>query len=206
MSRPTLDQRAAWWCADRCNARIPKAYQWGSLDSGGALDTALSHVSPSPIDAACAWLDGEKTVLLIRGETHSLKSTLAAACVRDRTEQNRHAAMVFCGNLSPDAPADVREDANRTVRNANGLLVLNDLGKSLGGAPVDSGLAAQRRAEVSRVIHDLSERRVKLIVTTTLEDRRARGIAGILETFGEDILARLTDSRVATEIRLWRAT
>lgn len=187
---------------ERCEARIPAAYRWGSLEPGGELQRALAHVRPDPVASASKWLAGILRTLLIRGETHSYKSTLASACVRLRTEQGRDAYIVHAADLSPEAPPDVHALALRRVRDARALVVLNDAAKVLGGAAPDSGVAAQRRHEFCWAVHTRWEANAKTIVTTTQADR---GRGGIVESFGEDILARWIDKRTAMVIELERA-
>ncbi len=212
-------QRAAD-IAMRIEARIPEAYRWGTLEINGPLNMALAHHRPCPVRRALSWIGGhpmhfveyenggrheESPMLLIQGETHSLKSTLAAACVRFETECNRDAYIVLAHELSPEMPAEVRNRALMHARDLTALVVINDIGKVLGGAATDSGVAAQRRHEMSWILHTRKESGARTIVTTTLTDRAVRGVPGILECFGEDILARLTDPRTSARITLKRA-
>jgi len=151
--------------------------------------------------------------LVIRGVTHSRKSSLAGACVRRETEAGREAYFVFAAVLAPlpdkadKALSDARQMAIDRMRNYRALVVVNDLAKVLGGATGDSGIAAYRRGDLCTELHLRCEARARTIITTTLENRatKDRPAPGIVELFGEDIMARLTDEREAVMVRLERA-
>lgn len=197
---------------ERVRARVPPAYQWATLDPGSDLERALPSVAP--LQTVRRWLADRDAppFLVIRGVTHSRKSSMAGACVRRETESGREAYFVFAATLAPlpdkadKTLADARQLAIDRMRNYRALVVVNDLAKVLGGATGDSGIAAYRRGDLCTELHLRCEARARTIITTTLENRatKDRPAPGIVELFGEDIMARLTDEREAVMVRLER--
>lgn len=215
---------------ERIMARIPAAYQWARLDAGGALERKLA--SQGPTRAARVWLSDPNAppFMLIRGVTHSYKSTLAAAVARAHLESGRDAFYVFAADIAPPPKDADREQTARhysalgALANRRALVVINDIAKVLGGAAGDSGMAAWRRGELCSELHRRCEARSRTVITTTLENRSGsceacsgkgascavcggtgrNAAPGLVECFGEDIMARLTDPLEALMIRLER--
>lgn len=216
---------------EKIRQRIPEAYQWARLDSGGNLERLLT--SPAPVRAARQWLADEDAppFLLIRGKTHQYKSTLAAACARARIEKGREAYFLFAADMAPvsresdHAQIARHQHAYAALANRRAMVVINDLAKILGGAAGDSGQAAWRRGELCAELHRRCESRSRTIITTTLENRIGPCVVcsqanrsqcsvcggtgkhsapGLVECFGEDIMARFTDEREALMIRVER--
>lgn len=217
----------------RVRRRVPAVYRWATLAANGDLERAMP--SKGPISAVRSWMadrDGPPMVL-IRGETHSYKSSLAGACVRHEIEAGRSAAFVLAVDMIPLQEKPSREQSEQhshavdALRRFRELAVIDDLAKVLGGASAESGMAAWRRGELCAAIHRRWQARAKTIITTTLRDRCAipcdvcsertrrtcvrcagtgtlRGAPGIVELFGEDILARLTDPKSAIVLELQR--
>ncbi len=216
----------------RVKARVPATYRWGTLEPGGALHAAMAN--PRLLIDVKAWLldRASPPILLLRGETHSLKSTIAAACIQHETLADRDAFFVLavdCVPLPDKAPQD-RVELYQTAMSRlrrRVLVAIDDIAKVLGGAPGESPIAAYRRGELCAAIHRRWQAREKTIITTDLENRvgpcvacDARGVgrskcgvckglgkvstSGIVECFGEDILARLTDEQSAVVVRLDR--
>jgi hypothetical protein len=217
----------------RVKARVPATYRWATLETNGELHGAMSN--PRLLIDVQTWLldRASPPILLLRGETHSLKSTLAAACVQHETLAGRDAFFVLavdCVPLPDKAPQDrveVYQTAMSRLRRRV-LVAIDDIAKVLGGAPGESPIAAYRRGELCAAIHRRWQAREKTIITTDLENRAGPCVAcdnrggrrgptcgvckglgkvatpGIVECFGEDILARLTDKQSAIVVRLER--
>lgn len=220
----------------RVRVRVPAVYWWADIREGGTLE----RVAHAPaVGQVRRWLADPDAppILLIRGETHSLKSTFAASCVRYETEEGRDAFFTLAIDAGPHdrtASAEQQELRQRTfarLRTHEALVAIDDLAKVLGGS-TDGNFAAWRRGDLCAAIHHRWQARARTIITTTLENRsgkcdlcegkrapvsagkqhscnacRGRGTIpepGIVELFGEDILARLTDERSAVVLRLHR--
>ena len=203
-------ERRAEEMAQRVKLRVPAVYRWASLDSPD-LQAAIGngHVV---IPEVCAWLSDPDAapILLLRGDTHVLKSTVAGACVAWETMAGRDAYFVLAVDLAPlperptDKQRETRSDALHRVSNYRALVAIDDMAKILGGAPGDSGQAHWRRGDFCAALHRRWQARAKTILPTTLENRGTGKAPGILELFGEDILARVTDERSAKMVRLER--
>lgn len=218
----------------KIRARIPESYQWARLDPGGDLERLLVSPGPVRAARQWLTDDDAPPFMLIRGKTHQYKSSLAAACARARIEQGREAYFLFAADMAPlgqgatVSQIALYQTAYAALANRRAMVVINDLAKILGGAAGDSGQAAWRRGELCAELHRRCEARARTIITTTLENRigpcgvcsagvapdRSRctvcggtgknGVPGIVECFGEDIMARLTDERESLMIRLER--
>jgi len=229
------DERRGEDIRQRIKARVPATYRWGTLETSGQLHKAMAN--PSLLGDVRSWLEDRASppILLLRGETHSLKSTVAAACIQHETLADRDAFFVLavdCVPLPDKAPqerVELYQTAMSRLRRRV-LVAVDDIAKVLGGAPGESPIAAYRRGELCAALHRRWQAREKTIITTDLENRigpcaacDARGIRrvggptcgvckglgkvaapGIVECFGEDILARLTDEQSAVVVRLER--
>ena len=229
------DERRAEDIRLRIKSRVPATYRWGALETGGQLHEAMAN--PRLLSDVQSWLSDRASppILLLRGETHSLKSTIAAACIQHETLAGRDAFFVLavdCVPLpdkSPQERIELHQTAMGRLRR-HVLVAIDDIAKVLGGAPGETSIAAYRRGELCAAIHRRWQAREKTIVTTDLENRigpcvacNARGsrrvggptcgvckgigkvsAPGIVECFGEDVLARLTDEKSAVVVRLER--
>jgi hypothetical protein len=214
--------------------RIPESYRWARLDPGGELERLLVSPAPVRAARQWLADEDAPPFLLIRGKTHQYKSSLAAACARARLEQDRDAYFLFAADMAPIsresnmAQIARHQAAYAALTDRRAMVVINDLARILGSAAVDSGQAAWRRGELCDELHRRCEARARTIITTTLENRigpcgvcfaglnadRSRcsacagtgrnGVPGLVECFGEDIMARLTDERESLMIRLER--
>ena len=101
-------ERRAEEMAQRVKLRVPAVYRWASLDSPD-LRAAIGngHVV---IPEVRAWLSDADAapILLLRGDTHVLKSTVAGACVAWETMAGRDAYFVLAVDLAPlpERPTD----------------------------------------------------------------------------------------------------
>lgn len=207
-------ERKAEDIARRVKMRIPAVYRWGRLDIGGALETAMPN--KAPIQAARAWMVDESAppFFLIRGVTHSYKSTLACACATYDNEAGRDGFFVLAADTMPlrDKPPQSREQvesrslAFARLADFRSLVVVDDLAKVLAGAPGDGPMAAWLRGDICAALSRRWQAKARTIVTTTMRNRATaeHSAPGILELFGEDMLARLTDPKSAAMVRCER--
>ncbi len=223
---------------ERARALVPAAYRWANLAYDGELERAVGKERLEPVRR---WISDRHSVpfLLVRGVTHSYKSTVAGACVAHEVFAGRPAYFVLAADLAPPSPHAPREQVNRyhlaldRIWSLGALVAIDDVAKVLGGAAGDSGIAAWRRGDFCAAIHHRAQARARTIVTTTLRNRsgmkcaacdgrreayesnrlvecrpcRGSGVdahPGILDLFGEDILARFTDARSSLMLRLER--
>ena len=98
------------------------------------------------------------------------KSSVAVAYLRAAVERDPSARVRFVGadELASLETPDGKPSAMATALSAE-VLVLDDLGAELQGAPVGGGLLAQRIGPASKVIAERFERRLPLVVTPGVE-------------------------------------
>jgi hypothetical protein len=194
--------------------RIPAPFRWASL---GAPLIPPGGLSPVVLEegrlAARAWVDSDTSLLTIVAEqpgaragemaaqTGAGKTTLAAAVARALIERGLSVEWVACRDLDPTHPDPER--ARRALRRAETgrVVVLDGLGKELGGASGDAGpgVAAQRKVWMMRLIHDIHEdTRRRVIATVEVTS------GPLQDAYGSDFFRRLARSPRATVIRLRR--
>lgn len=173
-------------------ARIPERFRWcrleGSLTPPGE---SAAVASSRAVQEVVRWMDSAGPLLVLRGPTRSGKSVLAAAVLRRFFEGGNYAGhWLPCQAISPEhCDREQARDRLQSVSNAP-MLVLDDLGQDLDGAPAGSGLSALRGARMRSLIHRRHElARVRTVVTTALDDTQ------IVECYGDDIRGRLLEAR-----------
>lgn len=202
----TLAEEVRERSRDRARERIPAIYRWAKLGS----EKLAAETRPKDIDAVRRWHSSRPTpTLMLRGDTHIRKSTIAAAVVRAEIDHGRDAFFVPACDLSPEAPDDVRARALVAAARFDCVVVFDDLASVLGGAPAGGGIAAQRAAALVYWLRKRWERKADTVLTTALldndtQDARGNVCAGIVRTFGEDIFARIRDHRSSTLVEMGR--
>lgn len=169
--------------------QIPEFFRWADLSTALIPPGCRSPVvRADAIKRVRAW-DGR--ILILRGESGTGKTTLAAARYRLEVGRGGTCAFVCCEDLSPDA-----ENPAETLRRALAadLTVLDDLGADLSNAPAGGGLAAYRVERARRVIRERYRKGKRSIITTPLKGNE------IAIAYGEDIERRLTEDVPGTLI------
>lgn len=184
--------------AERC--RIPATFRWARLDlhcfAPEGITTDVVH--PEAVRMVKAF---RGRLIVLRGETGSGKTSLACARLLAEAERGRSGVLVKATELYPgmDADAEAKARASRLHDAAldSDVVLLDDLGAELGGAPVGSPLAAVRCDAVRRLVRDLADdiRPGKLVIVTVGLQRRRdeRGVivGDDLEAYGGDVARRL---------------
>lgn len=184
--------------AERC--RIPPTFRWARLDlavfAWPGVTTSIVH--PEAVRKVRAF---RGRLLVLRGETGAGKTSLACARLFAEAEQRRSAILVKATELYPGMDADAEAKARAAWLHDAALesdvVLLDDLGGELGGAPVGSPLAAVRCDAVRRLVRDLSDdiRPGKLVIVTVglqrRRDDRGNIVGDDLEAYGGDVARRL---------------
>lgn len=171
---------------------IPPRFRWARLD--------LPRFAPEGFARWCAHPEAVRLVrastadvLVLRGESGAGKTALACGKLFAHGAEGHSGAFVPCEALA--GSADDQERAVQLYRLAltSRCVVLDDLGKELGGAPPGSPMAAFRGERVVRLIRELHDRsgvgtaRRKLIVTLWQDDDT------IAKEHGGDVWRRLLE-------------
>jgi hypothetical protein len=137
--------------------------------------------------------------VVIVGPAGAGKSTLAAAHVQERLAAGVERARFFS---APDLARAETPDGGPTpmaLALSADVLVLDDIGAELEGAPAKGGLAAQRIGPAMRLIGDRYDRRRGWVITTGFEQ------AELANFYGDRIARRLFEGIEGTAvIRLGR--
>lgn len=179
-------------------ALIPPRFRWASLDlvPWFAPPGICRHVAhPEAVRRAREF---RGRLLVLRGASDAGKSSLGCAVVRAGAERGRSAVVVRCADIAPDAPSQERAHALLVRAAHEQVVLLDDLGSDLSGAPAGEGLASYRGARARRLIRDLydvtgvgtAERMI--VITTGLDDRT------IERSYGDDILRRMLRAEPGT--------
>jgi len=196
--------------------RIPERYRWASLDRpmvppGGTAPVVLEEGRL----AACAWiLSTAQRILTVTAEvlnpstdkleaqTGAGKSTLLGGVARAAAELGVDIEWVPARLLDPTHPdQEQAQDARRRAYRAS-LLILDGLGKELGGASdaAGPGVAAQRKKWMLDFLHDFHEGRAAKRMAIGVEvPARA-----LIAAYGQDSFRRIAREKDVTVIRLRR--
>lgn len=195
--------------------RIPEPFRWANLE---APLIPPGETSPVVIEEgreeARAWVSGSLPLLVIVAEvqahdkrwyaqTGAGKTTLAAAVARALIEGGTSVAWVGARHLDPTHPDPERARAALRSLETSPAVVLDGLGKELGGASeeVAPGVAAQRKVWVGRWIQDMHEdTKRRAIVTIDVTS------SALIGAYGNDAFRRLARSPRAQVIRLRRTS
>lgn len=169
---------------------IPPCFQWARLNlepftwrQGGPV-----VVHPKALEAVRRF---RGTMLVLRGATGSGKTSLAAAWLMAQAAEGMSAVFVECIKLPPDAPNQALAGQLLYAARRARAVVIDDLGKDLGGAPYGQHLAAYRAAPVCALINEIFSRQrspqaQRVVITAGLDDDLIRG------AYGPDILRRVS--------------
>ena len=194
--RRQVERERAHMIAERI--LIPPRFRWARLDRVHfAPAPELSPAPPWAVEKVRAF-DG--SLLVLRGGTDTYKTSLAAARLLHEGEAGRSAIMVLCEDLAPDARDQDRAHALLVRAAQEQVVLLDDLGQDLSGAPAGGGLASFRGARARRLIRQMHNdigiggRRRTLMVTTGLTDDQ------ISAAYGDDIARRLLGDSPGTMV------
>lgn len=171
--------------------QIPRRFRWAhlGLDPFCPPGHARAVVSPRAIEAVRRH---PGPVVLLRGETRSGKTSLVCAMARAELEHGADLAFVSCEDVAPDARDQARA-ASLLIRASQArIVVLDDIGQDLSGAPPGGGLAAYRGARIRGVIREFHRSQAhdsgrKLWITMGIDDD------ALGNGYGEDIRGRLLE-------------
>lgn len=191
--------------ADVVRREIPRSFRWSRWDAPELVERTrrpveqlkrieaafgdhgrgifVGHAGSGKTSLACAWLRG---VIGAWGNPKDARIFLAA---RPR----------FVAAKDLAAPSYLEGVAWIDLALSASALVLDDLGAELDGAAHDSGLAAQRRALVDRLIRSRHDRGLGTVVTTaigTVGDH-AKELARV---YGDGIARRLLERAVVVRL------
>jgi hypothetical protein len=192
--------------------RIPAPFRWADLDRPLVPPAAAAPVVLEEGRlAARAWLTSGIPLLTIVAEvqehgrwvaqTGAGKTTLAAAVARALIGTGEAVEWVACRDLDPTHPNQERARVALRKAETGRAVVLDGLGKELGGSSdaAGPGVAAQRKAWMMRLIHDIHEdTKRRIICTVELTS------GPLQDAYGSDFFRRIARSPRATVIRLRR--
>ncbi len=170
-------------------ALVPPRFRWARLDMcpfappGGAGDVVRR-------DALRLVQGFRGAMLVLRGDSGSGKTSLAVAKLLSDSDGG---VFVGCELLAPDAESQELVPALLARAHSAPVVLLDDVGADLSGAPADSGLASYRGARVRRLLRQLHNMRhagsrQRVILTTALKD------SAIERSYGDDVLRRMTEA------------
>lgn len=171
--------------AERLRAQldqIPEFFRWADLSKPFVPPGCKrAVVKAEAIRQAKEWAG---RLLIIRGDSGTGKTSLAAARYRFEVDRGVQCAFVCCEDLSPDGKNPAAE-LRRAL--AADLTVFDDLGADLSNAPAGGGLAAYRGEKARRALRTRYRRGKRSIVTTPLSNE------ALASAYGEDVERRLTE-------------
>jgi DNA replication protein DnaC len=159
----------------RAARAVPRAFRdatWSNPDIARRV-----HGGAPSIAKARAVLGRARRVIIV-GPSGAGKSTIGAAHTNERVVAGvERARFVLC--------VDIGGPSQMALALSAEVLVLDDFGAELEGAPAGSGLAAQRIGPAMRLIGDRYDRRRGWVITTALE------VDAVARFYGDRIARRM---------------
>lgn len=192
------DEQRAAAAAEALRREMPPRFMWASWEASDLSARILaSRVRGGAAKVTAAReLFGRRARVVLVGEAGAGKSSLAAAWLRDRIEAGLGARWVSAVDLATEeAPEGGATPFQRAL--SAPLLVLDDLGAELHGAPKGSGVLAQRIEAAGRVLHRRHDRDLPTVITTAIGAELVTSApvrelqAAMAEVYGDGIARRV---------------